>query len=85
MRISTGMIPRSRFSTTVVLTTVAQAADSAGLTRIWMGDRLVIPPTTSQREPWWDFPWDISRPQLEGIVAMTWMLAATTWWVWVSR
>src|SRR5262249_47393757 len=24
-----------------------------------------------------DFPWDISAPQLEGIVAMTWMLAAT--------
>jgi hypothetical protein len=25
-----------------------------------------------------DFPWDISAPQLEGVVAMTWMLASTT-------
>ena len=79
MLLSTGMIPRSRFSTAENLRTVAQSADSAGLARVWMGDRLVYPAHyESAGDLGRDFPWDITAPQLEGIVAMTWMLAATT-------
>ncbi len=79
MLISTGMIPRSRYSTTEYLTAVARSADSAGLARIWMGDRLVYPTHyESAGDLGRDFPWDIAAPQLEGVVAMTWMLAATT-------
>jgi probable F420-dependent oxidoreductase len=77
--LSTGMIPRSRFSTAEYLTAVARSADSAGLARVWMGDRLVYPVRyESAGDLGREFPWDIAAPQLEGIVAMTWMLAATT-------
>ena len=49
MLLSTGMIPRSRFSTAENLRTVAQSADSAGLARVWMGIAWSIQPTTSRR------------------------------------
>jgi probable F420-dependent oxidoreductase len=79
MLLSTGMIPRSRFSTADNLTNVARSADAAGLARVWMGDRLVYPARyESAGDLGRDFPWDIKAPQLEGIVAMTWMLASTT-------
>jgi probable F420-dependent oxidoreductase len=79
MLLSTGMIPRSRFSTAENLVNAARSADAAGLTRVWMGDRLVYPAHyESAGDLGREFPWDIQAPQLEGIVAMTWMLAATT-------
>jgi probable F420-dependent oxidoreductase len=49
------------------------------LARVWLGDRLVYPAHyESAGDLGREFPWDISAPQLEGIVAMTWILASTT-------
>ena len=57
----------------------ARSAEAAGLARVWLGDRLVYPARyESAGDLGREFPWDISVPQLEGIVAMTWMLASTT-------
>jgi probable F420-dependent oxidoreductase len=79
MLLSVGIIPRGRFSTAESLTTVAQSTERAGLERVWMGDRLVYPVRyASAGDLGREFPWDIAVPQLEGIVAMTWMLASTT-------
>jgi probable F420-dependent oxidoreductase len=79
MLLSIGIIPRGRLSTAANLTAVAQSAETAGLARVWLGDRLVYPARyESAGDLGREFPWDITAPQLEGIVAMTWMLASTT-------
>lgn len=78
MLLSVGIIPRARFSDPGYLTAVGRSADAAGLTRVWLGDRTVYPvryETAGDLGP--TFPWDTAVPQLEGIVAMTWLLAAT--------
>jgi probable F420-dependent oxidoreductase len=79
MLLSVGLIPRGRFSAAENLATVAKSAEAAGLARVWLGDRLVYPAKyESAGDLGPEFPWDIRAPQLEGIVAMTWMLAATS-------
>jgi probable F420-dependent oxidoreductase len=79
MLLSVGIIARGRLSTAANLTAVAQSAEGAGLARVWLGDRLVYPARyESAGDLGREFPWDIKAPQLEGIVAMTWMLASTT-------
>jgi probable F420-dependent oxidoreductase len=79
MLVSAGIIPRGPLAASENLTAVARSAEESGLQRVWLGDRLVYPVHfESAGDLGREFPWDISGPQLEGIVAMTWMLAATT-------
>jgi len=78
MKISLGVIPRNRMSKAENLEAVARAGDETGLTRIWLGDRLVYPVQYAHAGDLGDrFPWDVSDPQLEGVVAMTWLLASS--------
>lgn len=78
MLLSVGIIPRGRFSEPTYLTAVGHGADEAGLARVWLGDRTVYPVQyQSAGDLGEKFPWDITTPQLEGVVAMTWLLSAT--------
>ena len=78
MLLSVGIIPRGRFSEAEHLAAVGRSAEVAGLARVWLGDRTVYPVHyQSAGDLGREFPWDISAPQLEGIVAMTWLLAST--------
>jgi probable F420-dependent oxidoreductase len=76
--LSAGIIPRARLSDPELLVAVGRSAEAAGLARVWLGDRTVYPVHyESAGDLGREFPWDISAPQLEGVVAMTWILAST--------
>jgi probable F420-dependent oxidoreductase len=76
--LSVGMIPRGRYSEPEFLAAVGRGAESAGLARVWLGDRTIYPVHyESAGDLGREFPWDTSAAQLEGIVAMTWLLAST--------
>jgi probable F420-dependent oxidoreductase len=76
--LSVGIIPRGRFSEAEFLTAAGRGAEAAGLSRVWLGDRTVYPlHYESAGDLGREFPWDTSAPQLEGLVAMSWLLAST--------
>lgn len=78
MLLSVGIIPRGRYSEPEFLAAVGRGAEEAGLARVWLGDRTIYPVRyESAGDLGREFPWDASAPQLEGIVAMTWLLAST--------
>ncbi len=78
MQVSVGIIPRARFAEAEYLEAVGHAAEAAGLARVWLGDRTVYPKQYATAGDLGDtFPWNVSAPQLEGVVAMTWLLAST--------
>ena len=80
MLLSTGMIARGRLGTPDVLAGIAKAAEAIGLHGIWFGDRTVYAVDYESGGPDHKdkLPWNIASPQNEGIVNLTWVLAATT-------
>jgi probable F420-dependent oxidoreductase len=79
MLLSTGLMARGRMGRPEVLTAIGQAAERAGLTRIWFGDHVVYPVEFAPRYPGGDgrLPYNPASPQLDVVLAMSWTLAAT--------
>lgn len=79
MRLSTGLMARGRLGDPEVLTAIGRAAEDVGLARVWLGDHVVYPCQFAPRYPGRDghLPYNPAAPQVDVVVAMTWILAAT--------
>lgn len=79
MLLSTGLMARGRMGEPDLLAAIGRAADDAGLARVWFGDHIVYPVEFAPNYPYGDgrLPYNPATPQLDVIVAMTWLLAAT--------
>jgi probable F420-dependent oxidoreductase len=78
--LSTGLMARGRMGEPDVLAGIGAAAEQAGLHRVWFGDHVVYPVDFAPNYPYGDgrLPYNPASPQLDVVVAMTWLLAATT-------
>lgn len=79
MLLSTGLMARGRMGEPELLAAIGRAADDAGLARVWFGDHIIYPVDFAPHYPHGDgrLPYNPASPQLDVVVAMTWMLAAT--------
>ena len=80
MRLATGLMARGRLGSPEVLAAIGHAAEEAGMARVWFGDHVVYP---VEYEPKYPSPtgrigYNPAAPQLDVVVAMTWLCAATT-------
>lgn len=80
MKLSVALIARSRFIRPDLLSAIGTAADATGLERVWFGDHIVYPVEYAPNYPSKDgvVPYRIDSPQLDVIVAMSWLCAATS-------
>jgi probable F420-dependent oxidoreductase len=79
MLLSTGLMARGRMGERDTLLAIAQSAESTGLTRVWFGDHVVYPVDYTHNYPAGDgsLPYNPASPQLDVVVAMSWVLAST--------
>ena len=80
MKLATGLMARGRLGSPDVLAAIGRAAEEAGLVRVWFGDHIVYPVeyTPNYPSPTGRLNYNPASPQLDVIVAMTWVCAATT-------
>lgn len=80
MELATGLMPRGRLGSPDVLSAIGRAADEAGLARVWFGDHVVYPVEYAPKypSPTGRIGYDPASPQLDVLLAMSWVCAATT-------
>lgn len=79
MLLSTGLMARGRQGSKETLIAIGQAAEEAGLSKVWFGDHIVYPVEYESKYPGTGgrLSYNPSSPQLDVTVAMT-IVAATT-------
>jgi len=80
MLLSTGLMARGRLGAPEMLAAIGQAAEEAGLPRVWFGDHVVYPvdyapnyPSPSGR-----LNYNPASSQIDVVVAMSWLCASTS-------
>ncbi len=79
MLLSTGLMARGRLGSPEMLATIGQAAEEAGLPRVWFGDHVVYPVDYAPNYPsaTGRLNYNPASPQADVVVAMSWLCAAT--------
>jgi probable F420-dependent oxidoreductase len=79
MLMSTGLMARGRMGERETLAAIASSAEATDLTRVWFGDHVVYPVDYTHNYPSGDgsLPYNPASPQLDVVVAMSWVLAST--------
>jgi probable F420-dependent oxidoreductase len=81
MELSLQLIARSHHARPELLVAAAQAAEATGLSCMWFGDHVAYPVEYTTRYPGHPsgrLPFDLAAPQLDTLLALTWVAAATT-------
>ena len=79
MLLSTGLMARGRLGDPDTLTAIGQAAEEAGLAKVWFGDHVIYPVDYAPNYPGATgrLNYNPASPQIDVVLAMTWVCAAT--------